>query len=120
MLVLHRPIEPTAPKVTNSALLQQAGPGIAGTALRDSYPAALMSRSLWSLRHSLFPAGCCVARRLEVAEGNELVRCQGPPCQGPDPDRVFFPARSATESSGTPFDTAKHRRKHVGEANVGA
>ena len=58
-----------APKVSKSVVLQQAGPGGAGTALRDSHPAALMSRSLRSLRHSLSPAGCCVARRLEVAGG---------------------------------------------------
>ena len=56
-----------APKVTKSALLQQAGPSFAGATLRYSQPAALMSRSLWSLRHSLSPAGYCVARRLEVA-----------------------------------------------------
>ena len=72
-----------APKVTKSAVLQQAGPGLAGTALRDSQPAALMSRSLWSLRHSLSPAVYCVARRLEVA-GEQWVGfgAKGPPGQG--------------------------------------
>ena len=35
-----------APKVTKSALLQQAGPSFAGATLRYSQLAALMSRSL--------------------------------------------------------------------------